>query len=157
MSGNFESDGRRAFLSSVRNSARKAIASLPDSSQVEKLDKFSRRYIEGVSALIERGLKASDWEDEEIAHFAQEISWATLAAQLGNISVYLDNGNGDSGGGTCVSRCADEYQQCYDENSCEDHWYGCLCCVPCSLQYMGCIARCVGFSGGFGGGGVVIA
>jgi hypothetical protein len=41
------------------------------------------------------------------------------------------------------------------ENDCS-YSLVCLCCIPCSLQYSGCLARCVVTGGGFGGG-VVIA
>lgn len=62
----------------------------------------------------------------------------------GSSWVFVDGGDKDK---TCATKCRDEYNRCMTENDCNydrDSFFGiCLCCVPCSLQYGGCLAACV--------------
>ncbi len=146
--------GRQEFLKKIRASARNAISNLPDASECEKLDPISRQYLERVTNIIESGLKSSDWDDSELAKYAQEVSWGRLTSNIAAGYMALDN-SGGGGGPTCVTRCEQEYHDCTSENNCETGGWVCVCCVPCSLQYAGCVAKCVTVGGGFGG--VVIA
>ncbi|MGJ7459026.1 hypothetical protein ACR80S_03345 [Halomonas sp. MA07-2] len=148
--------GKREFVRHVRVAAKRAFASLPDESEVEKLDAVSRQYIEGVSSLIETGLKWSDSDDAAIARFAQDLAWAKLSTDIAVSAMARKAGDGGGGTGpTCVTQCAQEYDKCVSENGCDTSGWICLCCSPCSLQYMGCVARCVTVGGGIGG--IVIA
>ena len=147
--------GRREYLRKVKSAAKNAISQLPDDREIEKLDAVSRQYVERISSLIEAGLKLSDSDDAAIARFAHEVSWAKLGTDIAATVMARMSGGGGGSGPTCVTSCADEYNQCVQENNCDTGGWICICCVPCSLQYMGCVAKCVTVGGGFGG--VVIA
>src|SRR5688572_18186460 len=84
--------GRTEFLRKVSAASRRAIADLPDSAEVNKLDSISRRYIESIGTLIETGLRGADWNDSELVAFANDVSWAKLAADA--IAVAMDNSGG---------------------------------------------------------------
>jgi hypothetical protein len=149
--------GLQLYLRKVKSAARKALAQMPDEEEISKLDIVSKRYVEQVGALTERGLKATEWGEEELIQFAQELAWAQLTTSIASTIIAKDNDGGGGGSGkTCVTKCADEYNQCTAENGCDTGGWICICCSPCSLQYMGCVARCVTFSGGIFGGGAVI-
>jgi hypothetical protein len=128
------------------------MANMPDTDEIAKLDAVSRQYIERVSVLIEGGMKASEWGDEELSEnlsrFAGEVAWATLATRAVAIGLDKDGGGGGGGGPTCATRCAQEYDDCINEHECDTGGWVCVCCIPCSLQYMGCISRCTVGSGG---------
>lgn len=148
--------GGREFLRKVRSAAKNAISQLPDDYEIEKLDAVSRRYVERISAVIETGLKLTDWNDAELARFAQEVSWAKLGSDIAaTVMARMSSDGGGGSGPTCVTKCAQEYDQCVQENNCDTSGWVCICCVPCSLQYMGCIAKCTVGVGGLGG--IVIA
>ncbi len=145
--------GRRQLMQQIGGAAKKAMSQLPGDCEVEKLDAVSRRYLERVTHLIQSGLSASKWDDAEIVRFTGEMAWAQLSTDI--ISTVIQRDNADSGGDsgdTCVTRCRKEYEKCVGptENDCDTGGWGCLCCVPCSLQYMGCVAGCVASIVGIG-------
>ncbi len=71
-----------------------------------------------------------------------DLSWTT--AVMNGIVMNLQNdGGGPDKGATCVTTCRKEYNQCLGENHCENDGWVCLCCIPCSLQYGGCIGHCI--------------
>lgn len=149
--------GRKEFLRNVRTAAKAASSQLPDDGEVKKLDSVSKRYVERVADLIERAMKLSDWNSEELFRFANELSWGKLSSDIAATAMArLSGGGGGCGGRTCVTKCADEYNKCVEENNCDTGGWICLCCALCSLQYMGCVAKCVTVGGGFGGG-IIIA
>jgi hypothetical protein len=144
--------GRQDFFDRIQQAAREAICRLPTDGEIKKLDPLSLRYIEQIKEVISAGLTLSDQGDEELISFAREVAWAKLSSNIAsNLIIAMDN-NGDGGGSgkTCVSQCADEYNKCVDENDCDTSGWICLCCTPCSLQYMACVARCCRIGGGLG-------
>lgn len=148
--------GRKEFLRKVKSASKNAYKHLLDADETKKLDDVSTQYIERVTNIIEIGSRSSDWNDSQIIRYAQEVSWGKLSSDIAVSFLARDNPGGGGGGGqTCVSRCAGEYDQCVSENGCDTSGWVCVCCVPCSLQYMGCVAKCVTVGGGFGG--IVIA
>jgi hypothetical protein len=139
--------GKGEFLRDVRSAARNAISQLPDSSEVEKLDSTSRQYFEQIAKVVEAGLGMSQWDDQEVTRFVRDVSWAQLCT--GVAAIALQNTGGGPGGQTCPTDCENEYDKCMKEHDCT-HSFICICCVPCSLRYMGCMASCIrkGKSGG---------
>lgn len=109
---------------------------------------LARKYFNSVKILTTEAKNASSWNLQHLTRFVGEINWVKHIMDIQ--AAYLDNGGG--GGQTCVTQCANEYNQCVTENQCDTGGWVCLCCVPCSLQYMGCIGRCsipgAGSSGG---------
>jgi hypothetical protein len=112
------------------------------------LDETSQRFARRIDELLAEAVNAERWNDTQLAFFARDLGWAKLTADIGAIA--LRQGGGGGGGGTCVTRCAAEYNQCMLENGCTSSFI-CLCCIPCSLQYMGCVAGCTMNAGGFAG------
>ncbi len=150
----FQKNGREHFCSDVRIAAKKALSGFPDERELTKIDQISRSFVQRTSLVIHEALKLSDADDSAMLKLINDSAWVKLTADLvGSVVARLNNGGG-SGGSTCVTKCANEYNQCLTENSCS-HSFVCICCIPCSLQYSGCVARCVVGVGGFGG--VVIA
>lgn len=142
--------GQASLLRKIRTAAKKAYASLPDQEDIAKLKPLSRRFIDRLGETIEAGMKAGDWNQDAIAHYASEVAWGGLLCDVAVSHLARDNSGGGAGP-TCVTKCADEYHQCISENGCDTSDWACLCCVPCSLQYMGCVAMCTVRAGGFSG------
>jgi hypothetical protein len=115
------------------------------------------KFVERVLVVITDALQTTRWSDAQLVEFAQALSWGTLSASLAAVAVGLKSEGGGNGGNgkTCVTQCRDEYDNCMKENQCKKGGWICLCCAPCSLQYVGCVAKCVVKVGGFGG--IVIA
>lgn len=51
------------------------------------------------------------------------------------VVMFQDNGGG---GGTTSISCKDKYDNCMEAHNCT-HSTLCICCIPCSIEYMGCI------------------
>lgn len=147
--------GKREYFTKVRSAARGTLAQLPDIRETERLDPLFRRYVERLTVLMDEGMKLSEADEGNLARFAQEVAWAKLVADIAVAAIARRNDGGGGTGPTCVTKCANEYDQCVSENGCDTSGWICVCCTPCSLQYMGCVARCALPVGGFGG--VVIA
>lgn len=148
--------GKDEYLKKIRTSARSAGKELAYTDSSEKMDPLARQYVERISGLLETGAKLTEWDEEALARYLNEVAWAKFATDLVSSVMARDNsGTGGGSGPTCVTKCANEYDQCISENSCDTSGWICVCCVPCSLQYMGCVAKCSMVGGGFGG--VVIA
>jgi hypothetical protein len=139
-----EKTGRQEYFKKIRSIASSFIAESPESDAVVPLDNLSQGYSDRVAALLDRAANLADDDDEELTRLAQELSWAKMTVE---IIVARDNTGGT--GVTCATGCAGEYDQCVGENGCETGGWVCICCVPCSIQYMGCMRRCIlGGSGG---------
>jgi hypothetical protein len=147
----FDKLGREVYLQRVRSAARKAVAKLPDPDEGKKLSGEAALLVEQMEKLITDGLSAPEWSDARLSRYVTEVGWGRLVAATATIAMQGHGGGG--GGSSCVTECAQEYDRCMAENSCTSSFF-CLCCMPCSLQYMGCVARCVRGSGGIG---VIIA
>ena len=135
---------QKGILGRIASSANNSLRKFPSPSQLRNVNTERRNYLEQVRKLLEEGKSASKWNADQLGSFADRV------ASLKDKAVHLDN-SGGGGGKTCVTSCKDEYNKCLEENDCE-YSFICICCVPCSLQYMGCIAGCIGVGGG---GGVI--
>ena len=143
--------GKDEYLKKIRTAARSAGKELAYSDSSEKMDPLAKQYVERVSSLLEFGSKLTEWDDEALARYLNEVAWAKFATDVVMSVMARDNSGGGGSGPTCVTRCATEYDQCVSENSCDTSGWICVCCMPCSLQYMGCVAKCSTVGGGFGG------
>jgi len=133
-----ERHGRRELLGLIQRSARMALAKMVD--EPKHLNTVGRRYLDQVSELLQRAASAKSWSNDELIAFAHEVAWAKLLTDA-DVIYRRASGSGTSDV-TCVTACAQEYAQCLNENGCDANAWVCLCCVPCSLQYMGCVASC---------------
>lgn len=141
--------GERELLRRIQQAARKGLVDFLDDSEIGRLSPPGRLIVERMRYVVEEGSRATSWDTSQLARMANDLAWAHHITRL--MVVYLDNNSGSGEGKTCVTKCSDEYNKCMEENSCEYSWF-CLCCMPCSLQYMGCVAKCtVGFGGGIFG------
>lgn len=142
--------GRDEYLKKIRSAARSAGKVMADFDSMDKMEPLAKQYLSKVNELVEFGAKLTEWDDEAMARYASEVAWAKFATDV-VVSMARDNSGTGGSGGTCVTRCADEYDQCVRENKCNTGGWICVCCMPCSLQYMGCVARCTMRGSGFGG------
>jgi len=149
----FQKKGRQQYCSEVRTAAKKALSHFPDERELTKLDPVSRSYIQRSSIFVHNALRLSDADDVALIQLINDAAWVKLASDVAGAVMARMNDGGGTGGPTCATRCRNEYDQCMTEHDCSYSFF-CLCCIPCSLQYSGCIARCVVGVGGFG---VVIA
>lgn len=147
--------GRDEYLKKIRSAARSAGKLMADFDSMDRMEPLAKRYLTQVHELVEFGAKLSEWDDAAMARYAGEVAWAKFATDLVAAMARDNSGGGGGSGPTCVTRCADEYDQCVRENRCDTSGWVCVCCMPCSLQYMGCVAACTIRTGGFGG--IVIA
>lgn len=145
--------GREQYCSEVRTAARKALSYFPDEQELTKLDPVSRLFIQRTSIFVQNALRLSNSDDAALIQLVNDAAWVKLASDLAG-AVMARMRDGGTGGRTCAGSCLTEYDRCMAEHDCSYSIF-CLCCVPCSLQYGGCMARCVVGVGGFNG--VVIA
>jgi hypothetical protein len=74
--------------------------------------------------------------------FAREVDGLRLASDA--IAAFMIRNDEDGGGGeSCAGKCMTEYNKCINEYNCDPSSIVCICCVPCSLAYAGCLAKCV--------------
>lgn len=149
-----------AAIKDLKSSAAKVKAEFPSAAKIagsKSLTKKGKELFTKISGTIKKGAAVTDktTKDEYLA-IVKELNSATeeLKGSDGGKSAKKNNGTGIGGGtggifneagNSCVTNCRLEYSQCVSENQCQSHWGVCICCVPCSLQYMGCIRRCVIF------------
>jgi hypothetical protein len=131
--------GRSNYLNRVSTVAQKGLQHPSTNTALQKLKPETRQLVTQMDALIAEGTTSSEWSDEKITQFAREVAWAKAAATHAATMVFLQN---EGGGPTPATACANEYDQCMKENHCEPSFF-CLCCVPCSLQYMGCLRKII--------------
>ena len=112
-------------------------------------DEAIHRFHTRVSNLLKDILATTDWTDERLIRIAREADWAHTSMALAalahtskqstlSLSPRLPNDGG--GGPTAANKFSDEYDQCMKASSCT-YSLLCLCCVPCSLQYVGCMGK----------------
>jgi hypothetical protein len=142
----FESTGRKIYLQRINSAARYALAQMPELEDIDKLSGPPRLFVERSSALVTEGLEAPSWSDLELATHAGELGWWRLAASVVAVAMQRNNG----GGVTPATNCENQYEQCLLEHNCTDHSWVCICCMPCSYQYVRCMAGMVVGAGGFG-------
>jgi hypothetical protein len=131
---------QKGMLGRIAATANNALRNFPNPSQFKNVNSERRNYLEQIRKLLNTGKSASKWNAAQLASFADQVDKIKAKA------VQLNN-DGGGGGKTCVTRCRDEYNKCMDENDCE-YSFICICCSPCSLQYLGCMTNCAIPGGG---------
>ena len=131
--------GQQAFRNELRSAAGKALTGFPAEVELQAIYSTAERQIlYRMRDLLERCQRVDDLKEPvALATLAVELGWATRVTDM--YAAYLRRG---PGGRTCAGRCQSEYGQCTNEYNCDDSGWICICCTPCSLQYMGCVARC---------------
>ena len=141
-----EKVGQRELLRQIQQSARAAVGNLPDDVEIGKLNVIGRMVMTQFCNLIESGCNAAAWNTSQLASYVSEVAWAKRMADV-NVVYMRNNGTGQEK--TCAGNCLSESDKCIKEHVCDDSGWICICCIPCSLQYMGCVAKCtVSSSGG---------
>lgn len=131
-------------LMKIREESQKTLVDFPTAEKIEsmRLTANGKSGAKRIRVLLESASQNSKWTQQNLDDFTNEIEWATMFLQRAN-----DSPDGPGGGTTCATNCRTDYNKCMKENDCTSSFF-CLCCVPCSLQYMGCIGRCMGKTGG---------
>ena len=145
----------------VKPLAIEALKDFPSSATIDTLSQLSkdgkigfkqiRKVLESASTIDNNTSK------EEYQSLLNDIIWNTHVLNDRTLHIMQMRPGGGGGGGTsCIRPCYDKYFNCMANSGCEVPWYGvCFCCVPCSLELMGCIKDCVLGSGGGGGGAIM--
>jgi hypothetical protein len=145
----FQRSDRAAFLRRVSSSAKRAPREALSEADVQSMAGPSAMLLQQVDSPLDAGRGASSFTDAQLASYVREVAWGKLAADMAAIAMRQKGGGGT--GPTCATRCETEYDQCMDEHSCTSSFL-CICCIPCSLQYIGCMRKCIiGIKGGAGG------
>jgi hypothetical protein len=154
-----EALGRQTVVLRIRAASRRVFAELADESLINPLDDVSRRFVESVARVAERGLKLSDQSNAELERFAGEVAWVTLAADIvsGVMAHANDGGGGGSGEESCQSNCQKTYNECLKAAHCGEPGSPEICGTACELNRAGCLATCVITGKGTFGGGIIIA
>jgi hypothetical protein len=137
--------GPDIFRKSIRDVARRGIALQGKSVSRPhgRIPSKQREFIKQVDHLLLQAADAETWNERQITEFALQLSWAKLGADLFSSTIARDNGPGL----TASTRCEEEYDQCMVEHNCTTSTF-CICCTPCSLQYIACMAGMFRATGG---------
>lgn len=132
------------ILTKIVSSSAMSLRSYPTSSQLQGVDPKIVTLLERGRKLLEAGRSASTFTAAQLKDYAGQVDLYQK-----EVMALKSTGDTTGTGQTCVTKCLDEYNQCKRENSCE-YSIICLCCIPCSIQYSGCVAKCAwpGASGG---------
>jgi hypothetical protein len=145
--------GADKFKASIRDAARRGIATqgrATDRHGTRRLTHMQKDFVAQTDHLLLQAADAHNWNPRQIAEFAHHMSWAMLAAEALTSTIARDN---SPGGTTPATACREQYDQCMLQNNCTRSLI-CICCIPCSLEYIGCMRHVFG---GLGGRGPVIA
>jgi hypothetical protein len=131
-------------LKPIQEAATVVLRDFPTQAQIESsrnLNEQEKLIFTEIRNVIVRTSDIKTITKKQLEGLANEISWMNeLVTAIAKAKAPNNPDKRD-----CASRCADEYDSCKDGHCGKGHrpsWYGCLCCMPCSLQYMGCTGRC---------------
>lgn len=120
--------------------------------RVARIGKYVNSLDTRMRGLYEHAATARSWDDDDLADFAAELAGMAEAHEI--IIVYLDEQDGGGQGGTTSADCRRLYDACVN-TECGPGGDGglvCVCCTPCSLEYIGCMRRVItGLMRGAGG------
>lgn len=149
----------------LKSESAKTLRNFPSAKKIEEskdLTDNGKTLFKKIRTFLEEANKVSDKTSfDSYSSILKELDWAMLMMNVATTNTKGSAGgkdiaekqrlpgigmggggifNGD-GGNTCVTNCKNDYNRCMRENDCS-HSILCLCCIPCSLQYMGCVAGC---------------
>lgn len=128
----------------IKEAATIALRGFPTPSDIEASRRLSvqeKSIISEVRNLIDKTSKISKMSRVQFDGLSNEIAWATELTTV--IARQIGTGQPDD---DCATKCLGEYDRCKNSHCGANHqpkWYGCACCIPCSLQYMGCEGGCI--------------
>lgn len=144
-----------AFLKRITSAAQAAQSSLPTEKELAGSDEATKGLFNRMTGFLQSVLSTSEWTDERLISAAKEAGWMKTSVQLaaaphtsrtrGFIVPAIPNGGGDGGvpgaPPPTPAICLSQYSGCVKENDCDDDSWICICCLPCSLQYWGCMKK----------------
>jgi hypothetical protein len=149
VSAKFKSE---AFLKRITSAAQAAQSSMPTEKELAGADEATKGLYNRMTGFLQSVLSTSEWTDERLISAAKEAGWMQTSVQLaasahtsrtrGFIKPANSKGGGGGGGPTSPADCSNGYSTCLKENDC-DGGFVCICCLPCSLQYWGCMKKVV--------------
>ena len=146
----------KEFFDKITSAARNAQSSMPMPGDFAAADAATKKLFDKLSTLFQDILSTSEWTDERLTSLAREADWAHTSVQLSVSGAGAKGGDlsREKSGQTPATDCSDEYDKCMQENSCT-YSFPCLCCLPCTVQYVGCMSKIlVSHVGGGGSTGV---
>jgi hypothetical protein len=145
----------KEFTERLTASARKAQSAMPTADELKTTDKATKALFERLSTFLQDVASTTDWTDANLTGLAKDASWAQTSIGL-RLRPADTPGGGPTGtvGQTPSSACQDLYEKCMQEESCT-HSIVCLCCLPCVVDYAGCMRKII-FKPGGGGGTTVV-
>lgn len=147
--------------------------SLKDIEQSKELTPYGKKVFKIFRTVIEDANKLNEKSTEdEYNRVVKDLSWAILLLEGSNqppqpktnstakvkSQGIASSGNGffvkvgDGNNKGCAKTCLDNYNACMADLDCNydrDSFLGiCLCCAPCSAEYVGCMLACTLGNGG---------
>jgi hypothetical protein len=137
--------GTGNFLKDLQRVARQVSKDFPKATELKGNSKL---ILERIAVLLRDAKHATSWDEAQTVAFIREFSWVYMTMVALSRIMELDNSGGGSSS-SCVPDCSISYDQCLEKTHCEPSWWGCICCIPCEVVYIGCISKCAfGASGG---------
>jgi len=135
----------KEFIERLTASARKTKSLMPTADELKTVDKPTKALFERLSVFLEEILSTTEWTDANLLSLARDAAWAHTSVGLS-----LRPANRPVSGWGSSSACEDVYDQCMQDHGCT-YSIVCLCCLPCVVEYTGCMKKIIFNVGGTGG------
>ena len=132
----------KEFIERLTTAARKSQSMMPTADELKTLDKPTKALFERISALLEDVLSTTEWTDANLRALAKETGWVHTS-----IGLALRPADRPGGGSPTSTDCENVYSSCMKTHGCT-YSLLCLCCIPCSIEYAGCMRRIITKFGG---------
>ena len=114
-------------------------------------DRARRSLQMRTASLARHATTARSWDPQDLALFAAELSGLVeateligeTAARFSSAEIVVDRDDAaDRGDAPTAEECRQGYDNCINSECAPEDAdsFVCVCCIPCSLQYIGCIA-----------------
>jgi hypothetical protein len=142
----------KEFTDRLVTAARKSQSVMPTADELKTTDKATKALVEKLSTFLQEILSTTDWTDANLTSLAKDASWVQTSIGLRLRPADTPGGGpgGTTGGNSPSTDCQALYEQCMQEESCT-HSLVCLCCLPCVVDYAGCMRKIILKPGGGGG------
>jgi hypothetical protein len=137
----------KEFIDRLTASARKSKSLMPTDDELKTVDKPTKALFERLSVFLEEILSTTEWTDANLLSLARDAAWAHTSVGL---SLRPANRPVGAPGWGSSSVCEDVYDQCMQDHGCT-HSIVCVCCLPCVVEYTGCMKKIIFKVGGAGG------
>ena len=136
-SGKHKSKGDASLRKSIREAAAQGLRSFPSERAISHDDKDVVEFLTRARNLVEEGMKAGDWDDDQLKSYAERTGLMYIGYKAGGAVAATP-------AESCTAVCSRERRECIGiECGPGSHSWPCFCCAPCNIAWMACLAACV--------------